>query len=184
MKQWFPNPEISLITKSISPRHLFCLLIAYLFFSHPFVEVNDADLWSSWLLDVMTIAVHFWAPTFKWVISIANVADFSKPPENISYPQQFGLHLPQSQVSLFGSMYSTYCSKSSNLDISAGWDIWVVAVCWFAVVACTGVIWSRYSLVIKPVRFYYSLNTLGEKLESFTWKHLLPSCLEGLHCIL
>ncbi|KAF8017415.1 hypothetical protein BT93_H2554 [Corymbia citriodora subsp. variegata] len=51
--------------------------------------------------------IHFWAPTFKWVISIANVADFSKPPENISYPQQ-------------------------------------------CVVACTGVIWSRYSLVIKP----------------------------------
>ncbi|OAY80643.1 Mitochondrial pyruvate carrier 4 [Ananas comosus] len=32
--------------------------------------------------------VHFWAPTFKWGISIANIADFSKPPEKISYPQQ------------------------------------------------------------------------------------------------
>ncbi|KAK3427229.1 hypothetical protein EUGRSUZ_F03502 [Eucalyptus grandis] len=38
--------------------------------------------------------IHFWGPTFKWVISIANVADFSKPPENISYPHQCGLHLP------------------------------------------------------------------------------------------
>ncbi|KAH9620427.1 hypothetical protein KSS87_020432, partial [Heliosperma pusillum] len=32
--------------------------------------------------------VHFWAPTFKWGLSIANVADFSKPPDKLSYPQQ------------------------------------------------------------------------------------------------
>ncbi|PHT99815.1 Mitochondrial pyruvate carrier 2 [Capsicum chinense] len=32
--------------------------------------------------------IHFWAPTFKWGISIANIADFAKPPEKISYPQQ------------------------------------------------------------------------------------------------
>jgi hypothetical protein len=37
------------------------------------------------------IAVHFWAPTFKWGISIANVADFSKPPEKLSYPQQLAV---------------------------------------------------------------------------------------------
>ncbi|XP_037460486.1 mitochondrial pyruvate carrier 4-like isoform X2 [Triticum dicoccoides] len=51
--------------------------------------------------------IHFWAPTFKWGISIANVADFAKPHEKISYPQQ-------------------------------------------AVIACTGIIWSRYSMVITP----------------------------------
>ncbi|EMS58531.1 hypothetical protein TRIUR3_06991 [Triticum urartu] len=50
---------------------------------------------------------HFWAPTFKWGISIANVADFAKPHEKISYPQQ-------------------------------------------VVIACTGIIWSRYSMVITP----------------------------------
>ncbi|XP_047318637.1 mitochondrial pyruvate carrier 4-like isoform X1 [Impatiens glandulifera] len=32
--------------------------------------------------------IHFWAPTFKWAISIANIADFSKPPDKVSYPQQ------------------------------------------------------------------------------------------------
>ena len=37
------------------------------------------------------IAVHFWAPTFKWGISIANIADFAKPHEKISYPQQVGM---------------------------------------------------------------------------------------------
>nr|CAB3500262.1 unnamed protein product [Digitaria exilis] len=36
-------------------------------------------------------AVHFWAPTFKWCLNVANVADFVKPPEEISYPQQLAL---------------------------------------------------------------------------------------------
>ncbi|KAG8386084.1 hypothetical protein BUALT_Bualt03G0112100 [Buddleja alternifolia] len=35
--------------------------------------------------------IHFWAPTFKWGITIANVADFSKPPETLSYPQQLAV---------------------------------------------------------------------------------------------
>ena len=41
-------------------------------------------------MDPFFCAVHFWAPTFKWGISIANIADFSKPPEKLSYPQQIG----------------------------------------------------------------------------------------------
>ncbi|RLM48912.1 mitochondrial pyruvate carrier 4-like [Panicum miliaceum] len=61
-------------------------------------------------------AVHFWAPTFKWGISIANIADFAKPPEKISYPQQVA-------------------------------------------VACTGVVWSRYSMVITPKNWnLFSVN--------------------------
>ncbi|GMN27933.1 hypothetical protein TIFTF001_001860 [Ficus carica] len=32
--------------------------------------------------------IHFWAPTFKWGITIANILDSSKPPEELSYPQQ------------------------------------------------------------------------------------------------
>ena len=32
--------------------------------------------------------VHFWAPTFKWGISLANIADFSRPVEQISTEQQ------------------------------------------------------------------------------------------------
>ncbi|AQK41039.1 Mitochondrial pyruvate carrier 4 [Zea mays] len=62
------------------------------------------------------VTVHFWAPTFKWGISIANIADFAKPPEKISYPQQVA-------------------------------------------VACTGIIWSRYSLVITPKNWnLFSVN--------------------------
>ncbi|KAE9033245.1 hypothetical protein PR003_g8519 [Phytophthora rubi] len=53
------------------------------------------------------LAVHFWAPTFKWAISIANVADMRRSPETISVAQQ-------------------------------------------TAVTATGLIWSRYSLVITP----------------------------------
>lgn len=35
-------------------------------------------------------AVHFWAPTFKWGISIANIADMQRPAEKVSTPQQCG----------------------------------------------------------------------------------------------
>ncbi|KAL4618889.1 mitochondrial pyruvate carrier 4-like isoform X3 [Castanea sativa] len=51
--------------------------------------------------------IFFWAPTVKWGISIANIVDFSEPPERISYPQQVAL-------------------------------------------MCTGLIYSRYSMVITP----------------------------------
>lgn len=32
--------------------------------------------------------IHFWAPTFKWGISIANIADMQRPAEKVSTPQQ------------------------------------------------------------------------------------------------
>lgn len=54
--------------------------------------------------------VHFWAPTFKWGISLANVADLQRPPEKVSLPQQ--------------------CA-----------------------ITATGLIWSRYSLVITPKNY-------------------------------
>ncbi|ESR63083.1 hypothetical protein CICLE_v10017304mg [Citrus x clementina] len=47
--------------------------------------------------------IHFWAPTFKWGISIANIADFSKPPEKLSYPQQVAVTC----TGLIWSRYST-----------------------------------------------------------------------------
>ncbi|ANM68136.1 Mitochondrial pyruvate carrier [Arabidopsis suecica] len=47
--------------------------------------------------------IHFWAPTFKWGISIANIADFQKPPETLSYPQQIVI----TGTGLVWSRYST-----------------------------------------------------------------------------
>lgn len=35
--------------------------------------------------------IFFWAPTFKWMITIANIGDFSRPAENISVNQQFAI---------------------------------------------------------------------------------------------
>ncbi|OMO62970.1 hypothetical protein COLO4_32797 [Corchorus olitorius] len=52
--------------------------------------------------------IHFWAPTFKWCINIANLVDIStRPAETVSCPQQ-------------------------------------------AALACSGLIWARYSTVITP----------------------------------
>ncbi|KAG4990164.1 hypothetical protein JHK87_023621 [Glycine soja] len=57
-------------------------------------------------------AVHFWAPTFKWGISIANIADFSKPPEKLSYPQQIAV----TATGIIWSRYSTVITpKNWNL---------------------------------------------------------------------
>ncbi|XP_020418596.1 mitochondrial pyruvate carrier 4 isoform X1 [Prunus persica] len=90
--------------------------------------------------------IHFWAPTFKWGISIANIADFSKPPENISYPQQIGMHLLGIQV------FSCLCLC---LEL---WYISYLKYC-FAAVTCTGLIWSRYSMVITPKNWnLFSVN--------------------------
>ncbi|KAI5447112.1 Mitochondrial pyruvate carrier 4 [Lathyrus oleraceus] len=56
--------------------------------------------------------VHFWAPTFKWGISIANIADFSKPPDMISYPQQIAVMA----TGLIWARYSTVITpKNWNL---------------------------------------------------------------------
>lgn len=34
--------------------------------------------------------IHFWAPTAKWLISAANIADVNRPVEKMSKPQQAG----------------------------------------------------------------------------------------------
>ncbi|KAL5064750.1 hypothetical protein RYX36_026487 [Vicia faba] len=54
--------------------------------------------------------VHFWAPTFKWGISIANIADFSKPPDMISYPQQIAVMA----TGLIWANYSTVITPSKT----------------------------------------------------------------------
>ncbi|XP_042001415.1 mitochondrial pyruvate carrier 3-like [Salvia splendens] len=56
--------------------------------------------------------IHFWAPTFKWGLTIANVVDFSKPHESISYPQQIAL----AASGLIWARYSTIITpKNWNL---------------------------------------------------------------------
>mmetsp|Transcript_14548 Transcript_14548/g.31678 ORF Transcript_14548/g.31678 Transcript_14548/m.31678 type:complete len:112 (+) Transcript_14548:111-446(+) len=47
--------------------------------------------------------IHFWAPTFKWGISLANIADMQRPPEKISLPQQCAI----TATGIIWSRYST-----------------------------------------------------------------------------
>lgn len=47
--------------------------------------------------------IHFWAPTFKWGISLANLADMQRPAENVSYPQQIAV----TATGLIWSRFST-----------------------------------------------------------------------------
>ncbi|KAK8273517.1 hypothetical protein V6Z11_D10G010900 [Gossypium hirsutum] len=61
--------------------------------------------------------IHFWAPTFKWGISIANVADFTKPPEKLSYPQQIA-------VTCTGVIWSRY----STVITPKNWNLFSVNI--------------------------------------------------------
>ncbi|XP_056854778.1 mitochondrial pyruvate carrier 4 isoform X1 [Raphanus sativus] len=87
--------------------------------------------------------IHFWAPTFKWGISIANIADFAKPTDKISYPQQIGNCIPLS-FPLF-----VFVIPLNDLTLILS----------LLAVTCTGVIWSRYSMVITPKNWnLFSVN--------------------------
>jgi hypothetical protein len=82
--------------------------------------------------------IHFWAPTFKWGISIANVADFSKPPEKLSYPQQIA-------VTATGVVWSRY----STVITPKNWNLFSVNVA----MAATGI----YQLSRKIRQDYMSV---------------------------
>ena len=44
----------------------------------------------TWFLSAAgPFTIFFWAPTFKWGITIANISDMRVPAENLSTPQQF-----------------------------------------------------------------------------------------------
>lgn len=47
------------------------------------------------------LTIHFWAPTFKWSITIANLSDINRPVETLSTAQQ-------SAVALTGIVWSRY----------------------------------------------------------------------------
>ncbi len=65
-----------------------------------------AACWHPNTITCVRAAVHFWAPTFKWAISLANIADLQRPPEKISLPQQLGK----------AAMRATMCTFDVILD--------------------------------------------------------------------
>ncbi|KAG6382981.1 hypothetical protein SASPL_157283 [Salvia splendens] len=79
-------------------------------------------------------AVHFWAPTFKWGISIANLADSSKPPEKVSYPQQIA-------VTATGVIWSRYSTV-------------ITPVLAFTMINCTGIYQLTRKIRIYIRRFF------------------------------
>lgn len=54
-------------------------------------------------------AVHFWAPTFKWGITIANIADLQRPADKVSYPQQLA-------VTATGVIWSRYSTQITPVN--------------------------------------------------------------------
>ncbi|XP_038894594.1 mitochondrial pyruvate carrier 4 isoform X1 [Benincasa hispida] len=90
--------------------------------------------------------VHFWAPTFKWGISIANIADFSKPPEKISYPQQIA-------VTATGVIWSRY----STVITPKNWNLFSVNIA----MAGTGI----YQLTRKIQHDYFSKEEVAAAKE-------------------
>uniref|UniRef100_A0A915KM59 Mitochondrial pyruvate carrier n=1 Tax=Romanomermis culicivorax TaxID=13658 RepID=A0A915KM59_ROMCU len=82
--------------------------------------------------------IFFWAPTFKWGLVIAGLADIQRPAEKLSLPQTTAL-------------------------------------------ACTGMIWSRYSTVIVPVNWnlfsvniFVALTALYQLSRIYNYRRSLP----------
>ena len=84
---------------------------------HAGMAASTSRLMAFWNHPAGPKTIHFWAPTFKWGITLANVADFWRPAEKISYPQQ-------------------------------------------TAVTATGLIWSRFSTQITPVRLSCNRSSL------------------------
>ena len=68
--------------------------------------------------------IHFWAPTAKWLISAANIADVNRPVEKMSVPQQ-------TAVAVTGIIWARYGTQVNPIN----YNLSLVN----AVMACTGI---------------------------------------------
>lgn len=122
-----------------------------------YIRINEK--WLCWV-------VHFWAPTFKWGISIANIADFAKPPENLSYPQQIAV----TATGVIWSRYSTVINPKN-------WNLFSVNVA----MAGTGI----YQLSRKIKHDYFSeeqgavAKEWSQKVSAEEWWRKL----QALYCL-
>ncbi|SPJ13064.1 mitochondrial pyruvate carrier protein 2, putative [Plasmodium sp. DRC-Itaito] len=62
--------------------------------------------------DTGILTIHFWAPTFKWSISLANLADINRDPSYLSLPQQIAICLTGLLFTRFA-----YMIKPRNLNL-------------------------------------------------------------------
>lgn len=122
------------------------------------------------LCDDCLIAVHFWAPTAKWLISIANILDINRPVEKMSASQQSGgyrkIAAPRARV---GGSNENGVHPGLEPDSIIGY---LSASCPRprAAVTATGIIWSRYATQITPVN--YNLLTVNAVMACTGVYHL------------
>jgi hypothetical protein len=90
--------------------------------SIPFIA-NNASLKGLLEHPAGPFTIHFWAPTAKWLISAANIADVNRPVEKMSLPQQ-------TAVSVTGIIWARY----SLVVVPINYNLMAVN----AVMACTG----------------------------------------------
>ena len=110
--------------------------------------------------------IHFWAPTFKWGISIANIADFKRPPEQVSYPQQIA-------VTATGVIWSRFATQIT--PVSACANMVVDTVCGHTHQGKNVCLQSKHSSL--SCRFAGQLQPTGcELLHGVHW--LLPTVTE------
>ncbi|VDM70793.1 unnamed protein product [Strongylus vulgaris] len=80
--------------------------------------------------------VFFWAPTIKWALVAAGLADLARPAHKLS-PAQVILSKPIEVNSIDPLLRITICFQNAAL-------------------CATGAIWTRYCLVITPINYYLS----------------------------
>ncbi|BBG99938.1 Mitochondrial pyruvate carrier 2 [Prunus dulcis] len=73
-------------------------------------------------------AVHFWAPTFKWGVSIANIIDSSKPPEQLSYVQQSEIFVIPILFSPALTCNGLIWARNSLIITPKNWNLFSVSI--------------------------------------------------------
>ena len=84
--------------------------------SHPVVAEN-ATLKAFCEHPAGPFTIHFWAPSFKWAITIANLADINRPTNLLSTPQQ-------TAVAATGIIWSRY----STVITPVNWNLFSVNI--------------------------------------------------------
>lgn len=129
--------------------------------SHPFIS-NNPSLRGFLEHPAGPFTIHFWAPTAKWFISAANIADYNRPVEKMSKPQQAGAHrLPSCTGSPLPDARRRPLPARRSPPRYPPFP---------AAVAGTGVIWARYSTQIIPLN--YNLLAVNAVMACTGFYHL------------
>jgi len=88
----------------------------------------SASLHSSRGMRSSARAVHFWAPTTKWLITLANISDLYRPVESMSLPQQAAITSTGVIWSYYATQVIPFNTNLLTVNIfMAGTGIWHVS---------------------------------------------------------